>query len=144
MKVEQLLLDHLQQLDHVAGARAILQGGWFQDLVCNGPTYAGLTNSGQVIAAMGMLKQNTVSYRCWAVCDEKLLPLYLLPVCKLMRRTMDALYVDKGAKRIETIVRDGNDPAHRWIKVLGFSNPLFIRHFDEHGDAWLYERLASG
>ena len=144
MIIEPLLMDHLRRLD-APGARLILDGpGYFKGLIDNGPTFAGLTDEGEVIAAMGMIKQNPVSYRCWAVSDPKLLPRYLVAVCKLMRRTMDALYAEKGAKRIETIVRVGNAPGERWVKLLGFNNPQYQRHFDENGDVWLYERLSNG
>lgn len=141
MRIEQLRAWHLRELAEQGTPMASETLVYVDKLIELGPAFAGVAAEG-VVGAMGLAEQNPGNFRCWAVTDPRLLPQYLVAVCKHMRRTMDALYAERRACRIETIVQEGNEAGRRWVALLGFENPYLMRGFNRNGSAWMYERVA--
>ena len=139
MKIEKLTRWHWGTME-MQGIHGVSECWPFVDKLIEQPSWAGVAYEG-IICAMGFNLMNDKNWRCWACTDDKLLPLYLVAVCKHVRRQISAMLAEGIASRIETVVQSGNPRGSRWVELLGFEEPHLMRNFNQYGDALLYERV---
>jgi hypothetical protein len=141
MIIEILKREHIVRL-HWQGAAAagwILGKSGYVEALMEHPAFAGIVPEG-IVAAVGMVEQNSGNFRCWCVSDGALMSRHFLVV----NHEIIKFFRESKARRIETVVQADNATGHRWVqRILGFSNGFPMQAFNEDGTAWLYERIQG-
>lgn len=107
-----------------------------RELCAAGPAFAAV-HDGRVLGAAGLLPQWEGRAIAWALLSDAAGP-HMLAITRAVKRFLAM----QGYGRVETWAEVHFEPAHRWLKMLGFEFEARVRAYTpQGGDACLYGRI---
>jgi hypothetical protein len=139
MTIEPLIADHVMNVllqPSQACFASSIDAEYANRLVVSGPAFSAIHN-GEVLACAGLIPQWEGRAIAWALVAAEAGP-HFVRIHKAVKRFLELQKI----RRIETWVYPTFEPAHRWMRLLGFKLEGRMTAYGPDGsDGDLYARL---